>query len=50
MHTRKAANWNQIIPFISIQLTSLYQFSACESTIVIVIVDSDELNWNRTVN
>ena len=35
---------------MSFQLASLFQFSACESTIAYIIVDSRALNWNKTFN
>ena len=35
---------------ISFQLTSLFQFSTCESTIANVIVGLHALNWNKLVN
>ena len=36
--------------FILFQLTNLFQFSACESTVIYVIVEPRALNWNKFLN
>ena len=38
------------MPLILFLLTSLFQFSARESTVIQVMVDSRALNWNKVVN
>ena len=48
--TGKARNWNQISSSMSFQLTSFFQFSARESLIIYVVVDSHALNWIKLGN